>query len=190
MPIGKPGGRTTAAVMAAWYLAAAAADKSVAEAGMVVVGVVVGAEVILAAWAWRAAKADVEAPAELNRAWVCAACNAANVVLVVVADVNGLLLLDADGVAATELEVWVFKCPWRSSLELNLRPQTSPLLVQLQTTGGAGGVTPAAAAAAGELVVLGGGVVSVGGKKTLAGGGTPIKNAEKAAPVGQEGSAQ
>jgi len=33
-------------------------------------------------------------------------------------------------------------------------------------------------------------VVSVGGKKTLAGGGTPIKNAEKAAPVGQEGSAQ
>ena len=162
--------------MAAWYRAAAAADKSVAEAGTVV-GVVVGV-VILAAWAWRAAKADVVTPV-LNKAWVCAACNAANVVVVAVGG-------DLDGVAATELEVWVFKCPWRSSLELNLRPQTSPLLVQLHTTG-AGGVAPAAAAA-GELV--GGGVVSVGGKKTLAGGGTPIKNAEKAAPVGQDGSAQ
>ena len=112
--------------------------------------------------------------AGLNKAWACAACNAANVDVVLV----GGILEGAVETVATEVEVCVLRCPMRSSLLLNLLPHTSPLFVQLHTKGAEG------------VVVEVGGVPKFGGKSILAGGGTPIINAENAAPAGHDGSVQ
>lgn len=93
----------------------------------------------------------------------------------------GVAVDGVEGVAA-EVEVCVRRCPMRSSLLLNLLPHTSPLLVQLHTKGAEGGV---------DAEVVGGVTPPMaGGMKTLAGGGTPIKKAEKTCPAGHEGSVQ